>query len=133
MAIGLDKNYRLIEFKKGQLIKRNDYTTIYTLTNQRGYLDCLVISVSDTNVSLKITIDDEDVVDSFSLKDFNSLYKLEEKGGYNIPLTSIDEKTFKYQPREFQEFNHNLTIGLKHNSSSNRKLGAGYITYQTRI
>jgi len=82
-------------------------------------------------MSLEIDIDGTKVIDGFTLKDFKSIYGLDSAN--SLPLNSIDSKTFKYQPRDWQQFDVNVTINLKHNSKTNKNLEGGYITFQTRI
>jgi hypothetical protein len=132
MARTLDKDYTLTEFTKEQTISKDSFTTIYDLNPQRGYLDCIIFKVSDTNMKLIIDVDGRNVVDEFTLKDFASIYGLSTDFGFSLPLTSIDSKTFRYKPTDYQEFETNITIKLKHNSKSDKELEAGYITYQKR-
>lgn len=130
MTTSIDNSYKLLELTGNQTISKTEYTSILDLSPGRGFLDCLVFKVNDTNMYLSINIDGVDVVSGFILKDLSSDYGLEDKQEYNLPLAPIDSKTFRYKPRAFQEFKTNLTIKLKHASKSNKKLDAGYITYQ---
>ena len=132
MALDLDKNYKIIELDNNQIISGNEFTTICSISAQKGYLDCIVFKISDTDMKLIIEIDEVNVVNEFTLKDFASIYGLTTNIGFSLPLASIDSKTFKYQPRDYQQFDTGIVIKLKHNSKNNKKLEAGYITYQER-
>lgn len=130
MAASLDKNYKIIKMTPAS-ISKNSFTTVFNVSG-RGWLDCIILNLSDSDMDLIVEVDGVNVVDEFRLKDFLSVYDLQSNHGYKIPLTSIDSKTFKYQPRDWQQFDNNLTIKLKHASKSNKNLEAGYITYQSR-
>jgi hypothetical protein len=120
-----DNTYKLISFTEDQTISKTEYTTVYSFTG-KGFIDCIVFNVDDTDMLLNIVLDNENVIDGFLLKDLGSKYNFSDDVG--LPLTEVGNNTFRYRLRSLQGFKQSLQIELKHNKKINKKLVAGYIT-----
>jgi hypothetical protein len=130
MARDLSNNYKLYKITE-QTISKDNFIEIFHAAGT-GLLDCIVFTVNDTDMDLSIEIDGVAIVDSFRLKDFSSIYGLSNNSDFDLPLTSIDSKTFRFRLKNYIQFQSTLSIKLKHASKNNKEVRAGYVTYKTR-
>ena len=124
----IDENYRIIELTPITLNKTS-YVDIYSISG-KGYIDCIVFKLEDTETYLTIEVDGVNVINGFLLKNLNSVYKLSKSVDFDLPLTSIDDTVFRYKARVLHSFSSSFKVKLKHKTKNNKSLEGGYVAYQ---
>jgi hypothetical protein len=130
MNIDSDKTYLLSEILQ-QNVSKDNFTTVFSLSG-RGWVDCVLFKINDTDMDLKIEVDGVAIVDTFRLKQFSSVYGLSNNSDFDLPLTSIDSKTFRLRLKDCIQYDQSFIMKLKHADKANKVIQGGYVTYQQR-
>jgi hypothetical protein len=127
--ITLDKDYRIIQMAKGQVIG-SQYASVYsdTTAKSKSYVFKMVFNLSSNNALLRMVIDGEEIISDLSLRDLleDYTYRLPKEFSYSFPVCALSSTSFMLNFPDGVEY-QNLSLDFKKGGGGNIALEAGMV------
>ena len=129
----IDKKFRIVEANKDQtIVSTSSYTEVYTdaSINSKSYLFGIVFNVSSDKVYLRLTIDNNNVIDEVLLDDLtkDDKYRMPKDFAFDFPISPLSDTSFVIKfPGGIQY--GTMSLSFKKQSNGNKTFEAGMISY----